>query len=124
VWGGAGFLTGGEGRSTPNLSAEVAWAFSRVDVGLAAMAYRGAFDDPGRLARVGLLRLTQRFQTRHGFEAAFTMGVGAARTPGWMGWYQVALGMRLPVGPAFLGAELSFEQLQILRVAGGMGFTF
>jgi hypothetical protein len=41
-----------------------------------------------------------------------------------MGWYQVALGMRFPLGPAFLGAELSFEQLDILRVAGGMGFAF
>jgi hypothetical protein len=124
VWGGAGFLAGGTGRSAPSLSAEAAWAFRQVDVGFAGMAYRGARDDANQWMRVGLVRLTQRFHTHRGFDATFSLGVGAARVPYWIGWYQVALGMRLPLGPLFLGAELSFEQLEILRVAGGLGLAF
>ncbi len=124
VLGGDAWLDGGAGRSAPNVSAEVAWAFRRLDVGLAALAYHGAGDDRDGWARVGLVRLTQRFHTRRGFDATFSLGFGAARAPGWLGWYQVALGMRVPLGPLFLGAELSFEQLDILRLAGGLGVAF
>ncbi|HEX9242593.1 MAG TPA: hypothetical protein VF875_09160 [Anaeromyxobacter sp.] len=124
VWGGEGFLAGGDGRGAPSVAAEVAWAFSKLDVGLAGFGYRGVRDDPSAWARGGLVRLTQRFHTRRGFDAAFTLGFGAARAPDWIGWYQVALGMRVPLGPFFLGAELSFEQLDILRLAGGLGVAF
>ena len=94
-------------------------------MGLAGFAYRGVRDDdPDGWARGGLVRLTQRFHTWRGFDAAFTLGLGAARAPAWMAWYQVALGVRVPLGPLFLGAELSFEQLEILRVAGGLGVAF
>jgi len=95
-----------------------------VDVGLEALAYRGAGDTRNDWARIGLVKLTQRFAMRRGLEATFSIGVGAARTPAWVGWYQVALGMRVPLGPIFVGAELSFEQLDILRVAGGLGVAF
>jgi hypothetical protein len=124
VWGGDAWLAGGTGQSTPNVSAEAAWAFPSVDVGLAAMAYRGVRDDRNAWARIGLLKLIQRFHTGRGFDAAFSLGLGAARTPAWIGWYQVALGVRVPLGPLFLGAEFSFEQLDILRVAGGLGVAF
>jgi hypothetical protein len=95
-----------------------------VDVGLAGFAYRGTPDQANQWVRGGLLRLTQRFRTWRGFDAALTLGLGAARAPAWIGWYQVALGMRVPLGPLFLGAEVSFEQFDILRVAGGVGVAF
>jgi len=124
VYAGDAWLDGGAGRSAPNVSAEVSWAFRRLDVGLQALGYRGAGDDRNGWARVGLLRLTQRFHTWRGFDATFSLGFGAARTPAWIGWYQVAIGMRVPLGPLFLGGELSFEQLDILRVAAGLGVAF
>ena len=125
VWGGNGWLAGGNGQSSANVAAEAAWAFQSLDLGLAGMAYRGVRDDrKDEWARVGLLKLIQRFHTRRGFDATFSIGFGAARAPAWIGWYQVALGMRVPLGPLFLGAEVSFEQFDILRVAGGVGVAF
>ena len=33
-------------------------------------------------------------------------------------------GMIIPLGPLFVGGELAFEQLNILRLAGGIGLAF
>ena len=126
AWGGEGFLAGGSGAGIGLLSAEVAWAFRSVDVGISGTAYRNvpADDVVHPVTPVVLLRLTQRFHTRRGFDAAFSLGFGAGRLASWHGWYQVAMGLRVPLGPLFLGGELAFEQLDILRLSAGIGVGF
>lgn len=122
VWGGEAYDAGGSGTSGAVLGAEVAWAFRPIDVGVAGYAYRDL--TPGRTwTQVGLLRLTQRFKMRTGVEAAFGLGLGAARAEGWEGWFQVALGVRVPLGPLFLGGELAFERGDLLRLAAGLGLA-
>jgi hypothetical protein len=71
-----------------------------------------------------MLRLVNRFQTGRGLEATFGFGLGAARPDDWVAWFQVALGVRLDLGPAFVGGELAFEQYDVLRLAGGVGLRF
>ena len=124
AWGGAGFLAGGSGASAGFVSAEAAWAFRSVDLGIQGTAYHDLPDARQAVTPVTLVRLTQRFHTRRGFDASFTLGLGAGRYAGWRGWYQVAMGLRLPLGPLFVGGELAFEQLNILRLAGGIGLAF
>jgi len=70
---------------------------------------------------VVLARVTQRFQTRRGLDATFTFGAGAARQVDWKAWFQVALGLRLDLGPIFLAGELGFEQDGLLRLGAGVG---
>jgi hypothetical protein len=124
AWAGEAFAGGGSGRSSAFFSAEAAWLFSRLDVGLAGSWYRSLRDASREWTPVVHTRITQRFQTRRGFEAAFSLGLGAGRPAGWVGWFQVALGMRVPLGPVFLGGELAFEQYDILRLGGGLGVEF
>jgi hypothetical protein len=124
VWGGEAVTNGGSGRSSSFASGEAAWLFSQTDVGVAVSGYRAFRESAREWTLVYLLRLTQRFPLRSGLEAAFTVGLGAGRPNGWIGWYQVALGMRVPIGPLFLGGELAFEQYDILRVGGGLGVAF
>jgi hypothetical protein len=50
--------------------------------------------------------------------------VGAGRPRGWRAWYQLAIGMRVPLGPLFLAGELAFEQYDLLRLGGGLGVAF
>jgi hypothetical protein len=124
AWGGEALSTGGEGRSSSLLGAEVAWAFRSLEVGLAGYGYRGLREDGRGWAPVTLLRVTQRFPTRGGLEAGFTFGIGAGKPDDWTAWYQVALGGRLPLGPLFLAGEIGFEQYDLLRLAGGVGVAF
>jgi hypothetical protein len=63
----------------------------------------------------------QRFPMRSGVEATFALGLGAARPRTWEAWFQVALGVRLPLGPLFLGGELAFERGDLLRLSAGLG---
>lgn len=121
AWAGEALDAGGAGRSHTVGGGEVAWAFEHLDVGLAGYAYRRLRDDQA-WTPVGLLRLTQRFPMRGGVEGAFTLGLGAARPlDGWDGWFQVALGVRIPLGPLFLGGEIAFERGDLVRFAGGLG---
>jgi hypothetical protein len=123
-WGGEALAAGGSGRSSSFYGGEVAWAFSQLDLGLAGAWYRSLRDARRPWTPVVLTRVTQRFMTRRGFEAAFSLGFGAGRPAGWIGWYQVALGVRIPLGPLFLGGEIAFEQYDIIRLGAGLGVGF
>lgn len=121
AWGGEAFdVGGGEGHDGAAFGGEVAYALGFGDLGLWGSAYK-IRNDGEDWAPIGLLRLTNRFPTGRGLEAAFTFGVGAGRPQDWRLWFQVALGMRLDLGPMFLAGELSFEQEQLLRLSGGVG---
>jgi hypothetical protein len=124
AWGGEAFVTSGSGRSSPILGGEAAWAFDAVDVGVAGYGYRHLRDATRDWAPVVLLRLTERFQTHRGLEAAVTFGAGAARPSSWKAWFQVALGARLDLGPIFLAGEFAFEQNDLLHLTGGLGVAF
>jgi hypothetical protein len=124
VWGGEAVTNGGSGRSSSFGSVEVAWLFSQVDLGVAVSEYRSFRDATREWTPVFLTRLTQRFKTRAGVEAAFTVGFGAGHPAGWIGWYQLAIGLRVPLGPVFFGGELAFEQYDILRLGAGLGVAF
>jgi hypothetical protein len=124
VWGGEALANGGTGRSSGVFAAEVAWVFSSVDLGLQGARYRSLREGNQLWTPVVMTRLTQRFMTGHGIEAAFTLGFGAGKPSGWIAWYQAALGMRVPLGPVFLGGELAFEQYSIIRLTGGLGLAF
>ncbi|HEX9402603.1 MAG TPA: hypothetical protein VF912_21080 [Anaeromyxobacter sp.] len=124
AWAGEALASGGSGRSSGFFAGEAAWAFDSVDVGLAGSGYRSLREAGRTWTPVLLARFTQRFKTRRGFEAAFGFGVGAGRPSGWIAWYQVALGVRVPLGPLFVAGELAFEQYDILRLGGGLGVAF
>ncbi len=123
-WAGEGFERGGSGRATSFYAAEVAWAFSSLDLGVQGAWYRSLSDATRSWTPVVITRLTQRFKTRRGFEAAFSVGFGAGKPHGWIGWYQVALGLRVPFGPLFVAGEIGFEQYDIIRLGGGLGLAF
>jgi hypothetical protein len=120
AWGGEAFAVGGgDGRSGAAFGGEVSYALPFGDLGLWGSAYKIGNRDAW--APIALLRLTNRFATGRGIEAAFSFGVGAGRPIDWRIWFQVALGLRLDLGPLFLAGELSFEQEQLLRLSGGLG---
>jgi hypothetical protein len=122
AWGGQAFDTAGAGPDVPLLGGEVGWTFESVELGLAGYGYQDLRGDGSRsYDPVILARVTQRFETYRGLEAGITLGVGAARDTSWRAWFQFALGLRLDLGPVFLGAELGFEQENLLRLAGGVG---
>lgn len=124
LWGGEGFDTAGTGRSGARLGGEVAWAFDSLDLGLAGYEYRRLRDATREWTPVTLVRVTQRFETRRGLEAAVTLGLGAARPDDWVAWFLFGLGMRLDLGPMFLAGELAFEQRDQLRLMAGLGARF
>ena len=121
AWGGQAFdVGGGDGHSGSAFGGEVAYALDFGDLGLWASGYK--IRNRGEAwAPIALLRLTNRFATGRGLDATFTFGVGAGRPAGWRIWFQVALGLRLDLGPMFLAGELAFEQDQLLRLSGGLG---
>lgn len=124
AWGGTAYDAFGAGSSSTLVGGEVAVAFDSMDVAVAGYGYR---DVPGATrdwTPVTLVRLIQRFRTRGGVEATFSLGAGAGRPSGWTAWYQVALGMRVGFGPVFLGGEIAFEQFDLLRLAAGLGVAF
>lgn len=124
AWGGTALGDGGSGRSSTILGGEAAWAFESMDLGIAGYGYQNLEDASREWTPVMLLRLTQRFRTRRGVEAALTFGIGAGRPDDWDAWYQVAIGGRADLGPMFLAGELAFEQFDILRLAAGVGVRF
>ncbi len=124
AWGGGAFATTGSSRESSLLGAEAAWAFQTLDLGVAGYAYRHLPDATREWSPVTLVRLTQRFETRRGVEAAFTVGLGAGRTDHWRAWYQLALGVRVGSGPLYLAGEFGFEQLNQVRLAAGLGARF
>jgi hypothetical protein len=124
AWLGEALGGAGSGRSSTFFGAEAAWAFDSVDLGLAGYGYRRLRDAEDEWTPVALVRVTQRFRTRGGAEAAFGFGVGAGRLERWSAWYQVALGVRVPLGPLFVGGEIAFEQYDLLRLGVGVGVGF
>jgi hypothetical protein len=121
AWGGDALGDGGSGRSSSFLGGEAGWAFDSVDLGVSGSAYRNLDRADRTWTPVVLARLTQRFETRRGVEAAFGFGLGAGRRTGWRAWYQLGIGVRVPLGPLFLAGELAFEQYDLLRLGAGLG---
>jgi hypothetical protein len=121
AWGGDALGDGGSGRSSSFVGGEAGWAFRHLDLGVAGSAYRNLVEADREWTPVVLARLTQRFETRRGIEAAFGFGVGAGRPTGWRAWYQLGIGVRVPLGPLFLAGELAFEQYDLLRLGAGLG---
>jgi hypothetical protein len=124
AWGGQGFDTSGTGKSGARFGGEVTWAFDSLDVGLAGYGYRRLRDATREWTPVTLVRLTQRFETARGLDAAVTLGLGAARPDDWVAWFLFGLGLRLDLGPMFLAGELAFEQRDQLRLMAGLGARF
>jgi hypothetical protein len=124
AWAGDALAGGGSGRTSSFFAGEAAWAFEHLDLGVQGAAYHRLTDASRAWTPVALLRLTQRFRGRRGAELAFGFGLGAGHPSGWTAWYQVSLGVRVPLGPIFLGAELAFEQYDLLRLGGGLGVAF
>lgn len=113
-----------DGVSGAAVGGEVAWSFDALDLGVAGYGYRLRTSER-EWVPVTLLRLTQRAQGRGGIEALFSFGVGAGKPlRSWDLWFQVGLGVRVPLGPMFLAGELAFEQYDLLRLQGGVGARF
>jgi hypothetical protein len=124
LWGGEALASGGTGHGSTLYGGEAAWAFDSIDLGVAGYGYQSIENARREWTPVALVRLTERFRTRRGLEAAFTFGIGAGRPRDWTAWFQVALGLRLDLGPVFLGGELAFEQYDLLHLAAGVGVAF
>jgi hypothetical protein len=124
LWGGEALANGGSGHSSTLYGGEAAWAFDSIDLGVAAYGYQSLVNARREWTPVALLRLTERFRTGRGLEAAFSFGIGAGRPRDWTTWFQVALGVRYDLGPMFLGGELAFEQYDLLHLAAGLGVSF
>jgi hypothetical protein len=123
AWGGALVGVPGSGRASGGFAGgEATFRLAALDLGVQALAAR--LGPEGGLSPVVLLRLGQRFETRRGVEGSLTLGLGAARRDAWEAWFQVALGARVPLGPVFLATELAFEQVDLIRLAVGLGAGF
>lgn len=109
------------GRSFPFAGAQLGWAFGDMEIGALVQAYHFGDAAVAPWSPVLLLRLDQRFETARGVSADLGLGVGAGRVDEWKAWFQVTLGVRLEQGPLILGAELGFEQNQLLRLAASVG---
>lgn len=121
AWGGTLIDLGAQGPSVGHLGGEASWAFESLEVGVLGEGYR--LGDRGRRpwSPVVLARFVQRFETRRGLDATLGFGLGAGQTDRWVGWYQLALGLRLNEGPIFVAGEVGFEQLNLFRLSGGIG---
>jgi hypothetical protein len=124
AWGGTLVDTGNQFPAAGFAGGEIAWAFETLELGVLGQEY-----NLGRRARtpwtpVILGRIRQRFETRRGLDATVGLGIGAGRTDHWLTWFQFAIGLRLYAGPLFLAGEVGFEQLDLFRIAGGVGVRF
>jgi hypothetical protein len=115
VGGAAVPLSGGPTAALAG--AELAYAFEFASIGLLAQGYRLQAEGASPWSPVLLLRFEERFETARGVEAVLAFGLGAGKTRDWQGWFQVALGGRLRQGALSVGAELGFEQRDLLRLA-------
>jgi len=122
--GGALFDLSGSGGTYSFVGGELAYAFESMDVGILAQGYRLGRRASSVWSPVVMARFLQRFETRRGLEATFGIGLGAGKTDRWVGWYQLALGVRLIEGPLFVQGELGFEQLDLFRLGAGIGLRF
>lgn len=122
AWAGEGWDTSESSRSGARLGGEASWSFDTTEVGVAGFAYRNLRNSTRAWSPVALARLGERFRTRAGLEAVFSLGLGAARPDSWIFWYQVGLGVRVDLGRLFLAGELAFERYDQLRLLGGVGF--
>lgn len=109
------------GRTFPFAGAQLGWAFGDLEVGALVQAYRFGDAAVTPWSPVLLLRLDQRFETARGVSADLGLGLGAGRVDQWKAWFQATLGVRLQQGPLILGAELGFEQNQLLRLGASIG---
>jgi hypothetical protein len=114
----------GSGETYPFFGGEVAYSFEQMDVGLLAQGYKLGRHATSTWSPIVMARFLQRFETRKGLEATFGFGAGAGKTDHWVAWYQLSLGMRLIEGPFYIQGELGFEQLDLFRLGGGIGFRF
>ncbi len=124
AWGGALVDTGGQFPAAGFGGGEVAWAFDALDVGVLAQGYHLGGRARTAWTPVILGRILQRFETRRGLEATLGLGIGAGRTDHWIGWFQFAVGLRIYEGPLFIAGEFGFEQLDLFRIAAGIGARF
>jgi hypothetical protein len=123
--GGAAIPVGSAGGATaPFAGAEIAFDLGFADVGLLAQAYRLGTEGAPPWSPVLLARLEERFETLRGAEAFLAFGIGAGRPRAWTVWYQLSLGVALRQGPLSLGLEVGFEQQDLLRLAGSIGWRF
>jgi hypothetical protein len=117
VGGAAVPLSGGGGPTAALAGAELAYAFEFANIGLLAQGYRLQAEGASPWSPVLLLRFEERFETARGVEAVLAFGLGAGKTRDWQAWFQVALGGRLRQGALSVGAEIGFEQRDLLRLA-------
>jgi len=110
-----------KGRTFPFAGAQLGWAFGDMEVGALLQAYRFGDAAVTPWSPVLLLRLDQRFERARGVSANLGVAVGGARVDEWKAWFQATLGVRLEQGPVILGAELGFEQNQLLRLGASIG---
>jgi hypothetical protein len=124
-WGGAMFDLGNQNPSAGLYGGEISYSLSSLDLGVMGEAYRlGTSRSNTEWSPVILARIEQRFETLRGTDAVLALGLGAARLRGWQAWYQIAFGLRLGFGPAFVAGEVGFEQLSLFRLAAGLGVRF
>jgi hypothetical protein len=123
--GGVLFATSGRSDTYEFAGVETAFVLESMDLGLLLQGYHlGTRRANAEWSPVLLARFLNRFETARGLEATFGLGIGAGRVTGWTAWYQLVLGMRLIEGPLFITGELGFEQLDLFRLAGGLGLKF
>jgi hypothetical protein len=122
AWGGNAWDANG-GFSSGLLGAEAGWSWEAVDLSVAGYGYRD-LHLAGKFAPVILGRIGQRLRSYRGLEGTLVLGIGAARTTGWVTWFQFGLGVRIPLGPLLLGGEITWEQNNLIRLVGGLGARF
>lgn len=124
AFGGELAAVSGSGRPSAGLwGGEVAWAFDSVELGLLGQAAR-LRSGPNEWSPIVLLRITERFRSRRGLEGSFSFGLGGAREDRWRTWFQAAIGVRLDLGPIFIGGEVGYEQADFFRFTAGLGTRF
>jgi len=124
AWGGTLVDTGSQFPSAGFAAGEIAWAFDTLELGALGQAYHLGGRARTPWTPVILARIRQRFETRRGLDATVGLGIGAGRTDHWLTWFQFAIGLRLYAGPLFITGEVGFEQLDLFRIAGGVGVRF
>jgi hypothetical protein len=124
VWGGDALANGGTGHGSTIWGGEAAWAFESVDLGVAGYGYESLANARHTWTPVVLARITERVRTRRDVDWTLSLGIGAGRPRDWTAWFQLALGVRVNLGPMFLAGELAFEQYDLLRLAAGVGVAF
>lgn len=108
------------GRTFPFAGVQAGWSFGDLELGLLAQAYRFGDAAVTPWSPIVLVRLDQRFETMRGAFADLGIGIGAGRVDSWQAWFQATVGIRLERGPVILGAEVGFEQNQLLRLGASL----